>query len=179
MSEANTCAPSNNRKKRGVVRASVTTRLRHGFTDLKSQDSPDPDAVQCLTTRLQTLTAEFKVHYYAIIELLDETALQGEQDILNDHEDDITQLADRLEKLLATCSVTDSNATKIATKHLDNDITIFDAISIPLGDDAVCLLQQYEEQLNENLNQSTSMFAAVYCHTTLRILVTSAAYLLK
>ena len=64
-------------------------------------------------------------------------------------------------------------------KHLDNDITIFDAISIPLGDDAVCLLQQYEEQLNENLNQSTSMFVAVYCHTTLRILVTSAAYLLK
>ena len=43
--------------------------LLHVFTMDSPQDSPDPDAVQCLATRLQTLTAEFKVHYYAIIEL--------------------------------------------------------------------------------------------------------------
>ena len=90
------------------------------------------------------MTAEVKVHHYAIIELLDDdTALQEEQEIL----DDIAHLTDRLEKLLATCSSTDSNTTKIAAKrlkHLDKDnITIFDAISSPLGADAVCLLQQY------------------------------------
>ena len=41
MSEATARALSNNRKKRGVVRASITHQ-RHGLANIEGQDSPDP-----------------------------------------------------------------------------------------------------------------------------------------
>ena len=85
MSEATARTLSINRKKRGVVHASIT-RLRHGLANVEGQVPPDPIEIRRLTTRLQTLAAEFKVHHYAIIELLDdETALETEQDTLNAH----------------------------------------------------------------------------------------------
>ena len=161
MSEATARTLSINRKKRGVVRASIT-RLRHGLANVEGQVPPDPIEIRRLTTRLQTLAAEFKVHHYAIIELLDdETALETEQDTLDDHEDGVAQLTGRMEKLLATCSGSDSGVYKIATKrlkHVDDGIAaVFDAISNPLGDDAVCLLQQYQEQLTEFKSEHSSV----------------------
>ena len=161
MSEATARTLSINRKKRGVVRASIT-RLRHGLANVEGQVPPDPIEIRRLTTRLQTLAAEFKVHHCAIIELLDdETALETEQDTLDDHEDGVAQLTGRMEKLLATCSGSDSGVYKIATKrlkHVDDGIAaVFDAISNPLGDDAVCLLQQYQEQLTEFKSEHSSV----------------------
>ena len=60
MNEATQCTLSSNKKKRGMVRASVT-RL-HTRVDELSSDNPETiDQAQRLTTRLQTLTEEFKV----------------------------------------------------------------------------------------------------------------------
>jgi D-arabinose 5-phosphate isomerase GutQ len=65
----------------------------------------------------------------------------------------VAHLTERLDKLAAS---TDSNLSKIATKHLkhlDNTIVaISDAITSPLGDNAICaicLLEQYKERLAE------------------------------
>ncbi|ORU94884.1 MAG: hypothetical protein A6F71_09885 [Cycloclasticus sp. symbiont of Poecilosclerida sp. M] len=87
---------------------------------------------------MQTLATEFKVHHYAIIELLDdETALENEQGILDDLDDEVAQLSDRVERLMAACSSGNSSLHNIATKRLkqlDNGIAaIFDAISAPRG----------------------------------------------
>ena len=102
MSEANARALSSNKKKRGVVRASIT-RLHTRISDLET--SPDTDLARRLTTRLETLVAEFKVHHYSIIDLLeDEDALEREQEILHDHEDEVAQLIVRLDKVVTTCS---------------------------------------------------------------------------
>lgn len=149
MSAADARALSNYKKKRGVVRTSVT-RLCTRLAGLEG-----PDAARRLTTTLQTLAAEFRVHHYAIIELTDdETALENEQDLLDKHDDEIAQLTTRVEKLVAACLSLDSNQPKIALKrlkHLDKGLdTIFGGISsLPSGDDGICLLQQYEVQLSE------------------------------
>ena len=45
----------------------------------------------------------------------DETALETEQDTLDDHEDGVAQLTGRMEKLLATCSGSDSGVYKIVS----------------------------------------------------------------
>ena len=152
MSEANARALSSNKKKRGIVRASIT-RLRTRISDLET--SPDADLARRLTTRLETLVAEFKVHHYSIIDLLeDEDALEREQEILDDHEDEVAPLIVRLDKVVTTCSSSDSNQVKIATKrlkHLDKEIVaVFDSVSsLSAGDDKICLLQQLQEQLSD------------------------------
>ena len=152
MTEATARALSSNRKRRGVVRASIT-RLRNRLSELEG--SLDLDQARSLTSRLQTLDAEYKVHHYAIIDLLDdETALENEQETLDEHDDHVAQLVIRIEKIVATCSSTDSNQTKIdfkRLKHLEKRLsTVLESISsLPTDDDRICLLQQHEEQLSE------------------------------
>ena len=56
-------------------------------------------------------------------------------------------------KLIATCPSADTSQFKIATKrlkHLDKGLAaILDAVStISSGDESLCLLKQYEEQLS-------------------------------
>ena len=61
MSEATRRSLSTNRKKRGVVRASIT-KLRSRVEELEVVSSPDTaDQEKHLTTRLETLFEEFKV----------------------------------------------------------------------------------------------------------------------
>ena len=66
MSEATRRSLSTNRKKRGVVRASIT-KLRSRVEELELVSSPDTaDQAKRLTTRLETLFEEFKVHHYTL-----------------------------------------------------------------------------------------------------------------
>ena len=111
--------------------------------------------MQRLTTHLETLSAEFKIHHYSIIDLLDdEVDLAEQQEILDEHDDYVSQLTACLEKIVTTCSSKDSNQHRISFKRLMNVekglIAILDGTSsIPSGDDGICLLQQYGEQLAE------------------------------
>ena len=81
------------------MRASVTcltTRLK----DLESKvDQPTTlDPAQRMTQKLNTLDSEFKTHHYALINLNDvEESLQKEQDALDEHDDDVTALAVRIQ----------------------------------------------------------------------------------
>ena len=84
MNEATQCTLSSNKKKRGVVCASVT-RLHTRMSELEdSVGSPKSiesiDQARRLTARVQTLAEEFKVHHYAVIELIDDEGdLEKEQ----------------------------------------------------------------------------------------------------
>ena len=126
MTEDHHRALSSNRKKRAVTRASIT-RLRSRLTELEvSPEAGNLDSARLLASRLQALDAEYKVHHYAIINHLDdEPALQREQEVLDEHDDEMAQLDVRVEKLITTCSSADSSQPKIASnrlKHLEKGL---------------------------------------------------------
>ena len=78
-------ALSSCKKKRGVIKASLT-RLGNRLGD--AEWSTDPEEARHLTARLKSLAAEFKVHYYSVIDLLDDPDdLEVQQEILDEHDD--------------------------------------------------------------------------------------------
>ena len=85
-----------------------------------SANNPESiDQARRLTTRLQMLAEEFKVHHYAVIDLIeDEGDLAKEQETLDNFDSDVAQLITRLERLASRKTSTDSNLSKIATKRL-------------------------------------------------------------
>ena len=93
---------SSHKKKRGTTRAYITrinTRLR------ELEDAPDLPATishaQRLIAKLKTLSEEFKVHHFAVIDFIDdedEEELASQQSMLDTLDDQITA---RLEELAA------------------------------------------------------------------------------
>ena len=156
MTEATQRNLSSNKRKRGVVRASVT-RLRTRVDELEDSDSnPEvTDQARRLTSQLQTLAEEFKVHHYAVIDLIeDDDDLAREQDTLDTFDDDVAQLVSRLEKLATKMPAVGSSVPKVTTKrlkHLQKRLSsASDTISsLAPDEDHVCLLQQHEEQLTD------------------------------
>jgi len=114
------------------------------------------DAAKQLLARLEDLDKDFKVHHFAIVDLIeDEESLQGEQEALDNHDDDVTQLGVCLQQLISACSSpSDSNPRKVPLKRLSRLQRILSSISdsitsLPTGSDGMCLLHQYEKQLSE------------------------------
>ena len=142
------------RRRRGVVRGSIT-RLRSRLSELKGKtDELDtPSHARRMAQRLETLDSEFKNHHYVIIESLErEEDLTREQNILDEHDEEIAQLSVSIEMLIASCPPTPSSDTSgrrlIARKlaHLKKKL---DSAATAIGADSVdvCLLQQYEANL--------------------------------
>ena len=164
MSEATQRALSSNRKKRGIVRGSVT-RLRTRVSELEgsTDDTETADQARRLVTRLRTLAEEFKVHHYAVIDLLDDEGdLAKEQDIFDNFDDDVAQLVTHLERLAAKRSSTGPSACAVAIKHLRNlgrrlSSVSGDIGSLSPGEDNVCVLQQHEEHLSEMKRELASV----------------------
>ena len=71
---------------------------------------------------LDTLDVDFKKHHYAVIDRIDEAdveTLGREQDALDQHDDGISNLAMRIEQVIAICSFTSGlGARKIASRRL-------------------------------------------------------------
>ena len=147
--------PTTLRKRQGVVCASIT-QLSTLLKDLESKaDQPATfDLARQMSQRLETLDSDFKLHHYALIDLIDdaETMLK-EQDILDGHDDKMAILSTRIKRLILVCdSSSESGPRKIASRRLArferNLSTVNERIgSLSEGPDDVCLLRQYEEQL--------------------------------
>ena len=145
------------RKRRGVVRASIT-RLFTRLKDLESKaDQPTTlDLARQISQKLESLDSDFKLHHYALIDLIDDTeSMLKEQDILDGHDDEMATLSTRIKRLIAVCdSSSEFGPRKIASRRLvrleRNLFTINERIgSLSGGPDDVCLLHQYEEQLRD------------------------------
>ena len=98
MPETDARAISTQRKRRGVVRASIT-RLSFRVKELesKAEDPTTHDIAQRLATKLETLDAKFRTHYFSLIDLInDDDTLGKEQETLDQHDDDVTVLAVRI-----------------------------------------------------------------------------------
>ena len=152
MSEATRRSLSTNRKKRGVVRASIT-KLRSRVEELELVSSPDTaDQAKRLTTRLETLFEEFKAHHYSVIALLDEDdELAQEQETFDTQDEVVDRLTARLDKLISSSDHSQFKVASNRLEHLEKGLSsILSNIPLsPVGEDDVCLLQQLEEQLSE------------------------------
>ena len=85
MTEAAQRLLSLNRKKRGVVRAKLRSRVEE--VEATAILPETADSARHLTKRLEILSAEFKDHHFAVIDLLDrEDDLGNEQDDKQDEE---------------------------------------------------------------------------------------------
>ncbi len=105
MSEAERALTSQ-RRKRGVVRASIT-RLQTKIRDLESRpDDPDtPAHGRRISVRLKELEADFKCQHFALIELIEkEEDFEREQEVLDRHDDEIASLTIAVERLLSICN---------------------------------------------------------------------------
>ena len=106
-----------------------------------------------MSQKLESLD-DFKLHHYALIDLIDDTeSMLKEQDILNGHDDKMAKLSTRIKWLIVVCdSSSEFGPRKIPSRRLvhlgRNLFTVNERIgSLSGGPDDVCLLRQYEEQL--------------------------------
>ena len=146
------------KKRRRVTKASLT-KLSTKLTELES-DTANPDtlrAAQGLASKLKTLDAEFKTHQLAIIDLTnDDEGLDAEQQELDDHDERVSELTIRIQRLISTLSPSMIDGlTKTSTRRLtrlqEKSAVIQGAVdTIPDDhgdDDSACTLEQYTEQL--------------------------------
>ena len=160
--------PKDLRKRRGVVRASVTrldTRLK---TLEATPDAPGvSDRAKQLAAKLDGLEADFKINHFQLIDLIDnEDELEQEQEILDGHDDDIASLTVRLQQLVTkSCgsTVTPDTGRKAPQRKLSrldrNLSTTEGSLSVMTGRTTdVSLLEQHADQLTSYRKE----LAAVY-----------------
>ena len=153
MTEA---AISNGRKKRGTVKASITRLLtRVGELETAVDQADTLDHAQRSLIRLETLNSEYKFNHFTLIDFIeDEAILQREQENLDNHDDNVSDLSVRIQRLINSCTTAtmgpDIHKTSSRRlKHLQKNLsTVCDKIEeLSDGPEDVCHLKQHEEQL--------------------------------
>ena len=108
-------------RKRGIVRASIT-RLSNRIKKLGGKvDQPSTfDLTKRDKDKLESLNSEFKVHHYAIVDILDKSKdLTKEQEVLDEHDVSIAELIIRMQKVISVCAAaSDPNPCKIQSRRL-------------------------------------------------------------
>ena len=113
--------PTTFRKRRGVVHSSITRlSTRRKELECKTFDPTTLDLVQLMSRKLESLELKFKVHHHALIDILDdEEDLQMEQDLLNQHDEEMSLLAARIQRLISNCSrSSNSTSCKVVFRKL-------------------------------------------------------------
>ena len=145
------------KKWRGVAKGSVT-RLSGRISDLEAREDAPNASLQAkqMLKSLESLTAEFRTHHLALIELVDdEDVLRDEQDVIDSHDDIVGDLVTRLNVIISTRSP-DARADpqRVVSKrlaHLEKGLnSVCDEIAaMPADSRDDCLIRQREEQLLE------------------------------
>ena len=109
-----------------------------------------------MSQKVESLESNFKLHHYALINLIDDTeSMLKEQDILDEHDDKMATLSTHIKRLIVVCdSSSEFGPRKIPSRRLAYLgrylFTVNERIgSLSGGPDDVCLLRQYEEQLRD------------------------------
>ena len=69
-----------------------------------------------MSQKIESLDSEFRAHHFALIDVVpdeDEETLSKEQETLDKHDDDVAELAVRVERLIATCDSTSDSGTRL------------------------------------------------------------------
>ena len=108
-------------KRLGVVRASIT-RLFTLLKDLESKADQPPtlDLTRQMSQKLESLDSDFKLHHYALIDLIDDTeSMLKEQNILDGHDDKMAILSTHIKRLIVVCdSSSELGPRKTASQRL-------------------------------------------------------------
>ena len=102
MSDEKRSALASAKRRRGVVRASITRLERHvdAFETKEDLSHADRLSIQRLIKKFEALDTEFRQHHYNIVELLEDEAVEEEQATLDDHDERVTDLVERLQHLM-------------------------------------------------------------------------------
>ena len=96
----------------------LTTKLKdlEGKTDQASTF----DLAQGMAQKLDSLDAEFRKHHFQFVELIDdEKVLSKEQEVLDEHDDDVATLTTCIKQLMVACSISvDSSRRKTSSRKL-------------------------------------------------------------
>ena len=155
-------AVSNVRKKRGVVRRSVTvlgTRLAELEESSRREDVGQH--AQQLSDRLRTLNSDFKSLHFELIELIDEgeeDVLTEEQTVMDKHDQDVDSFTIRIKRLLDRANPAATNGRKSLSRKLtclDESLKLVsDAVkALPAEVEDLALIQQYQEELRDHKDQ--------------------------
>lgn len=146
------------KKRRGVVRASVT-KLGTKVSELERKllDPTTLGHAQRSGSKLESLDAEFKVQHYSVIDLTKEEDMDGEQDILDQHDDIVAELGVRIQRLISSCSshstdpTTPRNLLSRKLERIESELaTINKSLeSLTKGTDDTCRIQLYQEQVSD------------------------------
>ena len=163
MSKDDKRALSNNRRRRGVVRAASITRLEGSVAELERKYDGSPQtasSAQRLLQKLDELAANFKSYHFAIVDLVEESALESEQTTLDEHDDRVLRLTARVQQLLSKSPDQPSPQSDGSDRrHLSKRLTYVQR-NLHLVEDAVklaeskpdvdtCLLHQHEQWLGD------------------------------
>ena len=162
MSEEKRVALTSARRRRGVVKGSIT-RLEDRVDKYETKEEithVDCLAIKRLIKKFESLDDEFRKHHYTIVELLEDEAVDEEQATLDDHDERITDLVERLQQLIIipepevdspTSAITDaSKPLQVQLGRIEKRIgmvneTMTSLIRGPKIDQ--CLLRQLEEEI--------------------------------
>ena len=133
----------------------LTTRV--GEAEARKDNPGIADLSQKLKEKLESLDADFRNYHFVIIDLLEEESdLEHEQTILDQHDDEVLILATRLDLLVNTSPRPQSSTSSVMKtagrrlEHLYKSFTkVGDAIGKLTETDDVCLIHLHDEQLNK------------------------------
>ena len=148
------------RRRRGVVKASIT-KLIDRVRDMERLEVLTPTdrlAVKRLQQRLTNMDGEFRTYHLSVVDLLEEEAdLETEQAVLDEHDDRVTGLLGRLERLATPaekeerCIPDPTLGLQRRLAYLEENLRKVDkavASMEGMADVDRCLLEHYDEQLN-------------------------------
>ena len=145
-------------RKRRCIPEGPITKLTGRINEIASATG-DPDVgdtAQRYKEKLIALDAEFKTHHYNIVDVVDdEEALAEEQSILDDHDDVVSQLMTKLQKIIkSNAPVARDDSRSILSRklsHLRRAIESVDSEirAVPEYSEDPYLVQQYDDRLAE------------------------------
>lgn len=156
MADADKRALANFRKRRGVVKASIT-RIETRLSALESTHDEDTvENARQLLSKLKTCDTDFKDLHMSVVDLVDEE--EAEQATLDNHDDLVASMTLRIQKLIATLKPPPDRRVeshKLLTRKLkriqDCLSAINDAVGALTGDAKdIRRLRLHEEQLGDS-----------------------------
>ena len=96
----------------------LTTKLKD--LDGKADQAATFDLAQGMAKKSDSLDDEFWKHHFQLVEFIDdEEVLSKEQEVLDDHEDDVATLTTGIKQLMVACSISvDSSRRKTSSRKL-------------------------------------------------------------
>ena len=85
-----------------IMRLTMKLKDLEGKTDQASTF----DLAQGMAQKLDSLDAEFRKHHFQLVELIDdEEVLSKEQEVLDEHDDDVAILTTCIKQLIVSCTL--------------------------------------------------------------------------